>query len=320
MQPQHVCQFSSTACSSMLFPTQLALLLALPLCECFGVPPQATVVDEVMFDNVSDLSAGSDASQRTQRSAGTYYYVHSGQYCAQRGSKRPSTCGYQTNSGGYCAGRTGKTRRPWASYRRSSQSECKQACDAAEDCNAFDWSPWHGDCALIVGGHTCTATTPHSEWNSYWPAPCSISRQACQDACNSAGFCSAFDWSPHHNDCFLIKQCSSTTAHGEWNSYWSNVPIRAAYTSIYEACEEAYFSNLRWTHWYVKRGCKAFVGKVYPGVGTSEGRYELGSDYDVSSCIDRCNIEVYPNDPDDPNDDKRIQRTRCRHGCTIMGC
>jgi len=54
----------------MLFPTQLALLLALPLCECFGVPPQATVVDEVMFDNVSDLSAGSDASQRTQRSAG----------------------------------------------------------------------------------------------------------------------------------------------------------------------------------------------------------------------------------------------------------
>ena len=116
MQPQHVCQFSSTACSSMLFPTQLALLLALPLCECFGVPPQATVVDEVMFDNVSDLSAGSDASQRTQRSAGTYYRVHSGQYCAQRGSKRPSTCGYQTKSGGYCAGRTGKTRRPWASY------------------------------------------------------------------------------------------------------------------------------------------------------------------------------------------------------------
>ena len=99
-----------------------------------------------------------------------------------------------------------------------------------------------------------------------------------------------------------------------------HAPIRAAYTSIYEACEEAYVDGQPWTHWFVKRGCKAFVGKVYPGVGTSEGRYELGSDYDVSSCIDRCDIEVYPNDPDDPNDDKRIQRTGCRHGCTIMGC
>ena len=96
--------------------------------------------------------------------------------------------------------------------------------------------------------------------------------------------------------------------------------LRFAYTSIYVACEEAYVDGQPWTHWYVKRGCKAFVGKVYPGVGTSEGRYELGSDYDVSSCIDRCSFEVYPNDPDDPNDNKHIQRTGCRHGCTIMAC
>ena len=74
----------------------------------------------------------------------------------------------------------------------------------------------------------------------------------------------------------------------------SDAPIRSAYTSIYEACEEAYVDGQPWTHWFVKRGCKAFVGKVYPGVGTSEGRHQLGSDYDVSSCIDRCNSEGVP--------------------------
>ena len=74
----------------------------------------------------------------------------------------------------------------------------------------------------------------------------------------------------------------------------SDAPIRSAYTSIYEACEEAYVDGQPWTHWFVKRGCKDFVGQVNPGGGTSEGRYQLGSDYDVSSCIDRCNIEGVP--------------------------
>ena len=35
--------------------------------------------------------------------------------------------------------------------------------------------------------------------------------------------------------------------------------LRFAYTSIYEACEEAYVDGQPWTHWFVKRGCKAFV-------------------------------------------------------------
>ena len=65
---------------------------------------------------------------------------------------------------------------------------------------------------------------------------------------------------------------------------------------------------------------KPLLEKCIPESGLLRGGINSEGDYDVSSCIDRCNIEVYPNDPDDPNDDKRIQRTGCRHGCTIMGC
>ena len=65
---------------------------------------------------------------------------------------------------------------------------------------------------------------------------------------------------------------------------------------------------------------KPLLEKCIPESGLLRGGIDSEGDYDVSSCIDRCNIEVYPNDTDGPNDNKHIQRTGCRHGCTIMAC
>ena len=83
---------------------------------------------------------------------------------------------------------------------------------------------------------TSPFVTHRSQWNSYRSAPCSISRQAFQDACDSETSCKAFDWSPNHKDCFLITTpCTSATTHGEGNSYWKPCEYM---TSFYQQGDE----------------------------------------------------------------------------------
>ncbi|EOD18563.1 hypothetical protein EMIHUDRAFT_243720 [Emiliania huxleyi CCMP1516] len=238
-------------------------------------------------------------------SADSGYQPHYGAYCAQRGSdgvlRRPPSCGYQAvpapwwdpAASGYCAGRTGSnTRRPWANYQSVSQSTCQQACEQAEDCNAYDWSPSHGDCLLIVNGHTCNVITPHPEWNSYRSAPCSISRQACQDACDSETSCTAFDWSPNHKDCFLITTpCTSATTHGEWNSYWKSCEYNIGPWGISSCSCDGACCNAGWEPIPSQDACMTAATALGK---TGVRNYAV---YDADSCqgvVSGCNAQCDP--------------------------